>query len=132
MKYQLKSYTNITIDESAKEDFKQLMDWTETQFINKTVEIDKQEQSHRETPSVSGDSATQNSLEKGMEQYNKCEEKTLRRDTEKSILVALADQKQKIREWLISKNIDDDEFTKQDEEEYMLNPIFELKEFDSL
>ena len=66
----------------------------------------KKEQSHRETLSVSGDSATQNSLEKGVIKLKSfvCEPKTLPRDhntfnlddCEQAIIVALADQKAKI------------------------------------
>jgi hypothetical protein len=57
----------------------------------------KQEQSHKETSKVSGDSATQNSLEKGLAEIPNDRGDRFSR----AINVALADQKQKIKEWLI-------------------------------
>ena len=98
---------------------------------------DNKEQSHRETPSVSGDSATQNSLEKGVIKLKSfvCEPKTLPRDhntfnlddCEQAIIVALADQKTKIRELI--KNTRDN-VTQRDSAQFVLIRL--LREFDEL
>ena len=58
---------------------------------------DSKEQSHRETPSVSGDSATQNSLEKGEQLFDILRfKKSIKFSNKESIKVALADQKKEM------------------------------------